>query len=358
MEFEGKILYLKEKVEAWNIENCNIIVWGTGGTAMLYDNAFRTAKINVCAYTNNDADTWGKVKNNCPIIAPSEITVFENPLVLICVKNQQFLKEIKIQLREMNPSVKNMMVDEFMFGVCANIIFNNVELLADDKSKKIYKNLISKRISCEDNMFEEFEENGYFALPLFQIPDEKEVVVDAGGFVGDTLEQYLFKKLGMFRRYYIFEPDKNNYQALLARIDRLKREWNLREKAVIPVLGGVGRESSVLYFQEIKKGGIGSHYTLEPGENESKVYALDDFFQNEKVDFLKADIESWELDMLLGAVTIIKRDRPRLAIAIYHNAIDMCYILDWLSKLNLGYKFYIRHHSPREAETVLYASCE
>ncbi|WP_289284745.1 FkbM family methyltransferase [Parablautia intestinalis] len=358
MDFEGKISYLKQKVEALDIKKCSIIVWGTGGTAALYDNAFRIAQINICAYTNNDADTWRKLKNDCPIISPGEITAFENPLVVICVKSQQFLEEIKTQLRETEPSVKNMLVDEFMFGVWANVVLNNVELLADEKSKKIYKSLICKRINGEDKMYEEFEENGYFALPMFQIPDEKEVFVDAGGFVGDTLEQYLFKKLGMFRKYYIFEPDKNNYQTLMTRINRLKKEWNLREDAVIPIPGGVGRKSSVLYFKEIANGGIGSHYTLEPGANESKVYALDDFFQDEKVDFLKADIESWELDMLLGAVSIIKRDKPRLAIAIYHNATDMCYILDWINKLDLGYKFYIRHHSPREAETVLYASCE
>lgn len=358
MNFEEKISELKAKVDAIGVENCNVIVWGTGAVAAMYDKAFETAKINICAYTCNDAGTWGNMRNNCPIIAPSKINEFENPFVLICVKNPQFLSEIKEQLSEIEPSVKNMQAEKFIFGMLADVILSNIDLLADEKSKRIYKSVISKRISGENKMYEEFEENQYFALPMFQTLDEKEVFVDAGGFVGDTLEVYLFKKLGIFKKYYVFEPDNNNYQALLTRIDRLKREWNLREEAVIPVLGGVGRESRVLYFKEVENERSGSHYTLEKGENESKVYALDDFLKNEKVSFLKADIESWELDMLLGAASVIKRDKPKMAIAIYHNAADMCCILDWINRLDLGYKFYIRHHSPNETDTVLYAVCE
>ncbi|MCI8614013.1 FkbM family methyltransferase [Parablautia intestinalis] len=358
MDFEEKLSELKAKTEEICAKNCSMIVWGTGAAAAMYDKAFETAKLNICAYTSNDAGVWGGVKNNCPIIAPNEITAFENPFVLICVKNPQFMSEIRAQLSEMKPSVKNMLVDEFMFGIWADIILHNIERLEDDKSKKIYKSIISKRISGKDKMYEEFEENGYFALPMFQIPDEKEVFVDAGGFVGDTLERYLFKKLGMFKEYYVFEPDKNNYQALLARTDRLKREWNLQKDAVIPIFGGVGKESSVLYFKEVENGSSASHYTSEPGGSESKVYALDDFFRDKKIGFLKADIESWESDMLLGAISIIKRDKPKMAIAIYHNAADMCYILDWIDKLNLGYKFSIRHHTPTETDTTLYAYCD
>ncbi len=358
MNFEEKLSELKAKTDVICTGNYNMIVWGIGASTAMYDKAFETAKLNICAYTCNNAGAWGGIKNDCPIIAPDKITAFDNPFVLICVKNPKFLSEIKTQLNRMKPFVKNMLVDEFMFGIWRDVILHNIVRLEDEKSKEIYKSIISKRIYGKDKMYEEFEENGYFALPAFQIPDEKEVVVDAGGFVGDTLERYLFKKLGMFKRYYVFEPDKNNYQALLTRMDRLKREWNLREDAIIPVLGGVGRESSVLYFKEVENGSSASHYTLEPGSNESKIYALDDFFRNEKIDFLKADIESWETDMLLGAISIIKRDKPKIAIAIYHNAADMCYILDWIDKLNLGYKFFIRHHTPTETDTTLYAYCD
>lgn len=358
MDFEENILALKAKIDLMDIESCDIIVWGMGHTEMLHESAFENMKINICAYTSNDSYSWGGVKNDCPIIAPNQITTFKNPFVLICVKNKQYLPEIKAQLGEVASSIKSMMVDEFFFAMFADTVLSNVNLLADEKSREVYKSIIGKRIISEDRMYEQFEENAYFALPMFRMIDKNEVFVDAGGFVGDTLEKYLFNRFGVFKKYYVFEPDRNNYRALQERITRLKREWNLSEDAVVPVQGGVGKESVVLYFKEIENESSTSCYTSEAGENESRVYALDDFFANEKVSFIKADIESWELNMLLGAVLVLKRDRPKLAVSIYHNAFDMCYILDWLNKLNLGYKFYIRHHTAQEADTVLYAYCE
>ena len=85
------------------------------------------------------------------------------------------------------------------------------------------------------------------------------------------------------------------------------------------------------------------------------VYALDDYFKDKSVTFIKADIESYELDMLIGAEKIIRRDRPKLAIAIYHNASDMYQILLWLHSLGMGYKFAVRHHTPDLYDTILYA---
>lgn len=358
MDFEENILALKAKIDEMDIKNCNIIVWGMGHTEMLHESAFENMKINICAYVSSDLHLPGGGKKGCPIITPDQIMTFKNPFVLICVKNKQYLPEIKAQLSEVAPTIKSMMVDEFFFAMLADIVLNNVNLLADEKSKEVYKSIISRRIINDDRMYEQFEENTYFALPMFRMADINEVFIDAGGYVGDTLEKYIFVKYGMFKKYYIFEPDRRNYRALQERIARLKREWNLSEDAVVPILGGVGKESAVLYFKEIENESSTSCYTSEAGKDESKVYALDDFFSDEKVSFIKADIESWELNMLLGAISVLKRDRPKLAISIYHNAFDMCYILDWVNKLNLGYKFYIRHHTPGEADTVLYAYCE
>jgi len=42
--------------------------------------------------------------------------------------------------------------------------------------------------------------------------------------------------------------------------------------------------------------------------------------------FTKADIESYEYQMLLGAAEAISARKPKLAICIYHNAVDFVQI--------------------------------
>ena len=76
----------------------------------------------------------------------------------------------------------------------------------------------------------------------------------------------------------------------------------------------------------------------------------------EKVDFIKMDIEAAELNALKGAEQTIRRFKPKLAITVYHSIKDFWEIPEWLDRLGLGYKFYLRHFTIHAEETVLFAS--
>ena len=67
------------------------------------------------------------------------------------------------------------------------------------------------------------------------------------------------------------------------------------------------------------------------------------------------DIEGSEYEALIGGYETIARNRPKLAICIYHSDEDMLRIAELIASWNLGYKFYVRHHAQLVAETVLYA---
>lgn len=67
------------------------------------------------------------------------------------------------------------------------------------------------------------------------------------------------------------------------------------------------------------------------------------------------DIEGSELEALKGAVHTIQRDKPKLAICIYHKPEDMTEIPLYIKSLVPEYKFYVRHHSNCWTDTVLYA---
>ena len=74
-----------------------------------------------------------------------------------------------------------------------------------------------------------------------------------------------------------------------------------------------------------------------------------------KVTFLKMDIEGSELAALRGAERIIREQRPKLAICVYHKPEDLWEIPSLLLSYHPDYKLYLRHYSINETETVLYA---
>ena len=83
---------------------------------------------------------------------------------------------------------------------------------------------------------------------------------------------------------------------------------------------------------------------------------LDSLLRHEKVSFIKMDIEGSELEALKGAQTIIKEQRPKMAICVYHKIEDLWKIPLFLHKINPEYKIYIRHHAKFwVSETVCYA---
>ncbi len=56
-----------------------------------------------------------------------------------------------------------------------------------------------------------------------------------------------------------------------------------------------------------------------------------DSLVNEKIDFLKADVEGAEIDMLLGAKSILEQSFAKLSICAYHNKNDKNYISNILN---------------------------
>jgi hypothetical protein len=73
------------------------------------------------------------------------------------------------------------------------------------------------------------------------------------------------------------------------------------------------------------------------------------------VDFIKLDVEGAELDVLKGAREVLKRDRPQLAVCIYHKKEDLFRIPLFLSGVLKNYKYRLGHYSSTFWDTVWYA---
>ena len=88
--------------------------------------------------------------------------------------------------------------------------------------------------------------------------------------------------------------------------------------------------------------------------NNENCITLDNYFENEKIDFIKADIEGEEINMLLGAKNILAKSNPlKMALCTYHRANDAQDIEQILKKregkimFSKGYMIFIFDKNPK-----------
>ena len=351
---ELKHLLVLEDVE---ITKCQLYIWGTGNTAQLYyEGLLRLEEEGffIQGYCDNDPRKWGTVFNGKPVLSPEELVKIKNIYVLICSPQVNVIKAVGHQLNV--KGIKWDLIDRVIFSLHSEDILKCYDLLSDVVSKKVYVELVRCRTTGERPKPEFCFGNPYFALPDFEEHFSDECFVDCGAYVGDTLEQYVWKKQGIFHKIVAFEPDKGNYVALEARVERLKREWNRKQDDIMIYPYGVGEQMMESGFSSYhENNGLGSKFvSCESKKETCRIVALDEML-DVPVSFLKADIESYEYKMLLGARKILQTYRPKIAVCIYHNGVDFYSILLLLHELVPEYKFAIRHHSHNTADTVLYA---
>ena len=105
--------------------------------------------------------------------------------------------------------------------------------------------------------------------------------------------------------------------------------------------------------------GTGSSRVSNAGDTEVYLTTIDSVVQDERVTFIKMDVEGAELKSLMGARNTIIKNHPRLAICVYHQDSDLYEIPGYILSIVPEYKFYLRHYcSSGACETVLYAYCD
>ena len=74
-----------------------------------------------------------------------------------------------------------------------------------------------------------------------------------------------------------------------------------------------------------------------------------------KIDFIKLDVEGAEVEALKGAMKTMLRDRPQMAVSIYHKPEHLYEIPLYLRDSLDNYTYRLEHYDYRWTGTVLYA---
>lgn len=228
------------------------------------------------------------------------------------------------------------------------------ELLSDEDSKRIYCDMIAFRETYDLRIHPGFTEDANFVRGLVKL-DNEEVFIDCGAYDGDTIKYFLEYVDNKFKRIVAFEPDPSNYGKADSYIKSLDSETN--SKIILHKKGISDKEKTISFRAD---GNECSMITNEETENVIKIEAvpLDALKECADATYIKMDIEGEEMNALRGAQGLIKGNKPKLAISIYHNDSDMTEIALYIHKLVPEYKMYVRQHSHSYYDTVLYCICD
>jgi FkbM family methyltransferase len=217
--------------------------------------------------------------------------------------------------------------------------------LGDAESAEALRSFILAKLSGDQARYcVRSKDTQYFPDGIVERRDD-EAFVDGGAYDGDTLEAFAGWTRGRFSRYVAFEPDASN-RAILGRkasaLD-LGGRVSLREEAL-------WRSKGELRFQANE----GQSSSLsEVGDVRIPTAAIDAVCP--EATFIKLDIEGAEREALEGARETIRRNRPKLAVCLYHRPEHLLDVPLLVKELRPDYRLHIRHHSSVTTDLVLYA---
>lgn len=215
-------------------------------------------------------------------------------------------------------------------------------LLKDNASKDIFNQILSYRLTADYSYMNGFSvrlRDQYFETFLGSL--DGCIFADCGGYDGDTTEEFI-TRYPSYKSVLLFEPSAQNIEKAKQRLR------NVRDIEFIP-LGVSNCEGSLSFNPD---GGSASSVS-ENGSTTITTTTLD-MFTSQTLSFIKMDLEGWELKALEGAEDQIRKNKPILAIAVYHTISDFWKIPEYVLTLTPSYDIYIRHYTEGWSETIMY----
>lgn len=240
---------------------------------------------------------------------------------------------------------------------CESIITKYVEL-----SKKTYKYDYYK-VKGYDKLFqypakapyhnfaqviaEGMQSNHWHHYEISQTRVDKDaVIVDCGSAEGF----FAFKYKDVAKKIYVIEP-------LPIFVDSLK-EMFLDYESIEVLPYALSSNHGTLYM-ELNDSAIASTCSDSPTNMQNyitvKAVTIDNLFaeKNIKIDYLKADLEGFEEEMIKGALKTIEMSRPKIAITTYHTGQDYKKLIKLVTSVVPEYKYLVKGIEERVGNPVM-----
>ena len=348
-----------------------IVIWGCGNAGKLLFNYINENRKDINIVYFVDTFIVGEFQG-IEIIQPQFLKNKKQEFDLVVLATRKYLHAhtVLLEYLECEYLAISDKLEQESRKLFANPNMNKVEkIFLEQEDKDLYNIVCNFRLGGSPKDIQEYAYKRHQVLieePIYNFnaqyqefinKDAIKTVID-GGFY-DGIHTFVFKKeFKNLEHIYAFEPIyeivKNNV------FDVLLKE--IKELEIVP-LGLWDCDTKLSFMLNL----AGSH-VLQQKQNNIKedklvtinVTSISKFKKDrniEKIDFIKLDIEGAELTVIKACEELILKDRPQIAISIYHSVDDLVEIPLYLHKIlkDQKYVFRLGHYSARCWETVLYA---
>jgi hypothetical protein len=325
-----------------------VIVWGTGTFAKHYYllRVFWSNDFEIIAFTDNNASKWNTKFDKYDILPPEKALNLEYESILILI---QLYEDVLIQLeKEFNVDRNKIVTYQDLHNNLCDRIIEKYKHSDDIEIKKV---------------LEYYKNNGFNVFGYYGVDENVRYFVerDSEGWSYIIFEgkRMYFPKDYTFRSYagreclgnILKEQGEHSPHRYITNIDDIK------QGSIIVDAGVCEGNFALRYIDKVKKAYLiesdpswmgALEKTFKPYKDKivlcnkyltrydsSSTVTLDTLVQ-EKIDFLKMDIEGAELDALLGGKRLLQKSDARCSICSYHKQNDAENI-SWILK-NLGYQ--------------------
>ncbi len=200
-------------------------------------------------------------------------------------------------------------------------------LFADERSREVFDQIICCKLTGALEPLKASECDPDEPWQSILHPQDYRFTCDLGAYTGDTAKE-LLSIAPQIRRIYALEPDRRNFAKLSV--------YAQSEPRVCALRIGAGECESTQSVRNDGGRGAGK------GSGEAVRFAALDRLVDQKIDYIKFDVEGSEREALLGAREIISRDRPEMLVSLYHRSEDLYALPLLIHELRSDYRMYLR----------------
>jgi len=348
----------------------SLVLFGAGGLGRKTLAGLRRLGIEPLAFADNNPSLWGKDINGVQVLSlQNAVKKFGQSAAFVITiwkgESTDRMSERRQQL--LNPNCPKVIPFSYLYWKYPEVFLPHyafdmphkvyqqadevrkvLSLWADAASQHEYLAQLRWRMLMDfDNLPSPVSHEIYFPNDLVNIlPDD--VFVDCGAYDGDTIRNFLHIQGDSFKKIIAFEPDPANFEKLQQ--FALTLPTNIRNRLILHQLA-TGTRKGKAHFEATgtEASAIGS------GDFEVDCISLDEILTNDRPMYIKMDIEGSEVDTLIGAQNIIRKELPVLAICAYHRQDHVWRIPSLISSFSDQYRFFLRPHLLEVWDLVCYA---